>query len=83
MVMINNIIANRTSCRPIQSEIILVINKSDTNHSYDYRLNFKIGRHISHITTIKLTYSSIIKAKLTTVKYWKQLDFNLMTIRSK
>ena len=39
---------NKTSCRPIQSVIILVINKSDSRcavvrfcyHSYDYRPNW-------------------------------------------
>ena len=42
------LIGNETSCRPIQSVIILLINKSDSRcavvrfcyHSYDYRSNW-------------------------------------------
>ena len=47
-IVIFMIIGNKTSCRPIQSVIILVINKSDSRcevvrfcyHSYDYRPNW-------------------------------------------
>ena len=46
--IVSFMIDNRTSCGPIQSVIILVINKSDSRcavvrfcyHSYDYRLNW-------------------------------------------
>ena len=35
------LIGNRTSCRPVQSVIILVIKQIDfVNHSYDYRPNW-------------------------------------------
>ena len=51
-------IDNRTSCRPIQSVIILVINKSDSRcavvrfcyHSYDYRPNW------TPLSPITITY---------------------------